>query len=171
MNMNVCTVVRKIIQTCLIASDKRHMKTATRNKRKSSLYFCGWCWEVGFGWGLFTLWATGWNLIHTCWRFFSHTLRNLSPPHFCFVSRSQTVSPLLFFLSSFFPSNIPIHLFLSSVCRFRAQSSFPQCFFFPLSFSHCLTSPSSDYFPPAHAQHPCDVVCLPPDMMSSLQLL
>lgn len=28
------------------------------------------------------LWSAGWDEIHTCWRFSSQTLRNLSPPHF-----------------------------------------------------------------------------------------
>lgn len=163
-------VVRKIIQTCLIASDKRLMKTATRNKRKSSLFFCGWRWQVGFGWGLFALWATGWNLIHTCWRFFSRTLRNLSPPHFCFMSRSQTVSPLLFFLSSFFLQTFPF-IYFSSLCADLGHRVLSHnVFFFNLSFLHCLISPSSDYFPPTHTQ-PCDVVSLPPDVTSSLQLL
>lgn len=116
------------------------------------------------------LWSAGWDEIHTCWRFSSQTLRNLSPPHFglslsrCQIFRDPISTIMLVWLPF---SNFYVNLFLTSALGFKADS-FPteMCSFSFYNLLHFLIFLSSHavlfslLFPSSVSHSPLLWLCL-----------
>lgn len=117
------------------------------------------------------LWSAGWDEIHTCWRFSSQTLRNLSPPHFG-LSLAVRFSGILFppLCSFCFLSPTFMLIYFSLLHWVLRQILFPQRCDLSLfitsytfwSFSLLTLFLSHYYFlPRSHTRLSCDSVCCP----------